>query len=158
MILVCTGFHIPFVRLFQAADDLAGRTGEDVLVQGRNEGGFNFRYARHAQSFDNWHELAQSARVLVSHGGIMLAYALQARVPLVAVPRRRCYGEHCNDHQVEFSQWLADQYYFPIVMEMAELPDAIERAVAEKTSQFLPHNRIQLERFLAESLGLKKAK
>jgi UDP-N-acetylglucosamine transferase subunit ALG13 len=58
-------------------------------------------------------------------GSIM--HAVEAGKVPVVMPRRAAFGEHVNDHQVEFAQALAEAGK----VVMANTPDDLARAVEE---------------------------
>ena len=97
-----------FERLVQAADELAARAGELVMIQY----GSSSYIPRHAEGFQwapsqRMEQLTSQARVVVAHaaaGAIILA--LRAGKPTVVVPRRKAFGEHFDDHQVQLAEAL----------------------------------------------------
>jgi len=72
---------------------------------------------------------AKEATVVVTHGGpgsIMLALA-EGREPVV-IPRMARYGEHVDDHQVQFARWLRDRRGLRFVADVGQLGAAIREA------------------------------
>lgn len=112
MILVTVGTHSQgFDRLVKAADDLAARIEEPVVIQ---RGSAQCRPV-HAQSFDfapgpEMERLAAQARVIISHAAAGSAIlALRLGKPLVLVPRRKALSEILDDHQLQLARALAAQ-------------------------------------------------
>jgi UDP-N-acetylglucosamine transferase subunit ALG13 len=112
MIFVTVGmFPRQFDRLIRAADEMAARIKERVIMQ---RGSTAYR-PESAQSFDfvredRMQEWLADARVVVSHGGAgTILGVLQAGKPLVVVPRLARLGEHTDDHQLELAQVLAER-------------------------------------------------
>ena len=133
MILVTVGMHgQPFDRLVRAADGLAAIVSETVLIQR----GASRCPPISSASFDFTDEASMaaylsSARVVVAHGGAgSILEAMDARKPLVLVPRLKRFGECLDDHQVELVQALAEQGRAVVVMNPSaeRLRVAIERA------------------------------
>jgi UDP-N-acetylglucosamine transferase subunit ALG13 len=60
----------------------------------------------------------------------------------VVVPRRAEYGEHVNDHQIEFVHIVAERIGGIVpVYDVGELPQAIERARKMASGEgFCSHN------------------
>lgn len=128
MILVAVGTHEdPFDRLIRAAEEIA-RTGvEDVVLQRGTSTypapsctGFDLLPPR---QFDQW---MARARVVVTHAGpatidLALGYG---KIPIV-VPRSPRFGEHVDDHQVQFVERLRERIH--VVDDPADLPAAIAR-------------------------------
>jgi len=81
----------------------------------------------------------RKANVIISHGGAgTVIHALQFRKPLIIVPRLKAFGEHTDDHQLDLARALDEQGKAIAVFDLAELPNAIERAKsfsAEKKSE-----------------------
>ena len=112
MILVTVGLHDrPFERLVRAADGLAARTSEPVIIQR----GVAHYAPEHAAWFDavparQMASLIAQARVLVSHAGAgSVLAAFRAHVPTVLAARLRCWGEAIDDHQLQLAMALAQQ-------------------------------------------------
>ncbi|MCB9685101.1 MAG: multidrug MFS transporter [Alphaproteobacteria bacterium] len=135
MILVSVGtHHQPFDRLVAAAAALAGQ-GEEVVVQRGcstvSPVGCTVVDQVDPQRLERWME---EARVVVLHGGtssFLQARAL-GRVPVV-VPRRARFGEHVDDHQVEFAASIA-----PGEAVVAE-PEDLAALLARWTEERAPH-------------------
>jgi UDP-N-acetylglucosamine transferase subunit ALG13 len=133
VILVTLGTHQqPMDRLVAELDRLieSGVVEDDVLVQAAAFG----RRPQRAKAlgvvpFDELEALARRADVVVTHGGpgsIMLALA-HGRAPVV-VPRDPAHGEHVDDHQLRFVQWLAARRPIRPVTDVADLGIAIAEA------------------------------
>jgi beta-1,4-N-acetylglucosaminyltransferase len=110
VILVSVGMHaVAFERLVQAMDAYAATCGERVVIQR----GTAATCPRHADHFrfappDRMATLMEEARVIVAHAAAGTAIlALRLGKPLVLVPRRRAFGEHLDDHQLELARALA---------------------------------------------------
>jgi UDP-N-acetylglucosamine transferase subunit ALG13 len=126
VILVTVGTHEdPFDRLVVAAEALARRVDEPVVVQGGPSLVPTPSCERHATLTPT--ELAaqiRAARLVVLHGGpSTLAEVLDAGVPAVVVPRDPTRGEHVDDHQIRWASSLADR--ITVVVDPADLPDVV---------------------------------
>lgn len=74
------------------------------------------------------------AQLVITHGGLTVLQALHhGKVPVV-MPRRGCYGEVVDDHQVQFSQARAEAGEVLVALEPADLLDAARRALAIQSS------------------------
>lgn len=100
---VTVGSELPFDRLVGAVDRWAGRNGRggEVFAQigrgGRQPINISSAETLPSQTF---HQVFQAADLVVAHAGMgTILTALEARRPLVVVPRRADLGEHRNDHQ-----------------------------------------------------------
>lgn len=107
MIFVTVGTHEqPFNRLIEYIDNLKrdGVIHEDVIMQT----GFSTYEPRHSKwsQFLSYKEMVQNvsdAHIVITHGGpSSFLMPLQIGKTPIVVPRQHQFGEHVNDHQVEF--------------------------------------------------------
>ena len=109
MIFVTVGTHEqPFNRLVQKMDELKknGKIQEDVIIQT----GFSTYEPQYCQ----WSKLipyqqmiknVEEARIVITHGGpASFIMPLQIGKTPIVVPRQHKFGEHVNNHQVEFAR------------------------------------------------------
>lgn len=93
-----------FDRLIKKMDEIAGKIKEEVIIQigSSKYKPKNAKYFDFTDNFENIIELNKKARVVVCHGGAgTIITALNEGKPVIAVPRRKKYKEHINDHQLE---------------------------------------------------------
>lgn len=79
------------------------------------------------------------ADAVVAQGGpagIMDARGV-GRLPVV-VPRRGSLGEHVDDHQVQFTAWMAERGLVRLAADEAELHALLDRAVEDPTTFQIP--------------------
>jgi len=125
MIFVTVGTHEqPFDRLIEEIDNLKknGTIQEEVIIQT----GFSSYEPKYCQ----WSKLipyqqmiknVEDARIVITHGGpASFVMPLQIGKTPIVVPRQRKYGEHINDHQVEFARNVADRMGTIIPVENVE--------------------------------------
>lgn len=131
MIYVTVGTHEqPFNRLVECVDELKGKgiIEEEVIIQS----GFSdheIKHCKHKDLFDKNDMLVnyEGARIIIMHGGpSSIIQALQeGKVPIV-VPRQKKFGEHINDHQLEFCRAVSKRYNNIILIEdVKDLENAI---------------------------------
>lgn len=146
MIYVTVGTHEqPFNRLVRCVDGLKGNgiIEEEVVIQN----GFSdceIKHCRHKELFTQ-QEVAENysnARIIIMHGGpsTMIESIRDGKIPIV-VPRQKKYGEHINDHQLEFCRAVSKRYNNIILIEnIDELENAIvnydEMAATRKAAGF----------------------
>ena len=131
MIFVTVGTHEqPFNRLIQKVDELKrdGVIQEEVIIQ--------TGYSMYEPKYCQWSKLipyqqmvknVEDARIVITHGGpASFIMPLQiGKIPIV-VPRQHQFGEHVNDHQVEFARNVAERMGTIIVVEdVDQLADII---------------------------------
>ncbi len=109
MIYVTVGNDFrPFDRLLKTMDEIASSLPEPVLIQR----GYSTYTPRNAPSFDFVSmdaatEHILKSRLVVSHAGIgTIILCRQYGIPLLVLPRRKAFGEHMNDHQLEIARAL----------------------------------------------------
>lgn len=149
MIFVTVGTHEqPFNRLIQKVDELKrdGVIQEEVIIQ--------TGYSTYEPKYCQWSKLipyqqmvknVEDARIVITHGGpASFIMPLQiGKIPIV-VPRQHQFGEHVNDHQVEFTRNVAERMGTIIVVEdVDQLADIIvdyhengKKGLQSNTKQF----------------------
>jgi UDP-N-acetylglucosamine transferase subunit ALG13 len=119
-----------FSRLLQAVDRLTGRglfAGETVFMQIGSTSDFVPRHCDWAVFVprSEFERRVVDAGLVICHGGTtVLEMVRVGKVPVV-MPRRRKYGEHINDHQVELVELLASEGRVVPAWEPTDLPGAI---------------------------------
>lgn len=132
MIFVTVGTHEQqFNRLVECVDRLKGegKITEDVFVQT----GFSTYEPQHCQwskliPFDLMKQYYADARIVITHGGpASFIDALKIGKTPIVVPRQAQFGEHVNDHQVDFAEQVAKRMGTIIpVYDIAELEATIQ--------------------------------
>lgn len=131
MIFVTVGTHEqPFDRLIEYMDNIkrTGQIGEEVIIQ--------TGYCTYEPQCCTWQKfypypqmvsLVDEARIVITHGGpSSFMMPLQAGKTPIVVPRQKKYGEHVNDHQVEFTRKVAQRKGNVIaIIDLEDLKGAI---------------------------------
>ena len=123
-----------FRRLLKSIDELAakGIFGSDpVFIQSGNNRTFFPAHCKHEPFLDMeaFVRMIQDADLIFSHAGAgALLHVLQAGKIPVAMPRRKKYCEHVDDHQLELVETLASEGRIIPAYEPKDLPGAIEEA------------------------------
>lgn len=129
MIFVTVGTHEqPMNRLVKYIDDLkGGNLDEEVVIQT----GFSTYEPKNCEwerlfPFEKMDELLSRARIVITHGGpsSFIASLQKGKIPIV-VPRKKDFGEHINDHQVEFCRAVKQRRGNIILVEDIEKLDKI---------------------------------
>ena len=108
MIFVTVGTHPgQFNRLVKRIDEIAPQIKEKIIVQR----GFTKYVPKNVESFEFAPDLSpyfNKARIVISHSATsLIEFIMSHNKPIITVPRQKKYGEHINDHQVEFADFLA---------------------------------------------------
>lgn len=135
-----------FARLLRAVDEQAGAGlfgDETVLMQTGSTRDF---VPRHAQWRPFWprpefERFLREASLIIMHGGATVLEVLRlGKVPVV-MPRRKKFGEHVNDHQLELVELLAAEGRLVPAWEPPDLPAAVRQA-RERTALPVPTARM----------------
>jgi beta-1,4-N-acetylglucosaminyltransferase len=131
VILVTVGTHTDgFARLVKEMDRIAFQLEEEVVMQigvtpYHPQAARWFEYATQREMED----LTHRARVIVSHAGSgSILTALAYRKPLIVMPRRKQYGEHLDDHQLEIAGVLAEAKMLLVAYETEDLCARLDEA------------------------------
>ncbi len=107
MIFVTVGNHFQgFDRLLKKVDEIASKIPHEIFVQKgytnyipRNTKYFDFVPIQEAMQY------IRTSRLVISHAGIgTIILCKEYGIPLILFPRRKKYGEHGTDHQLEIAQ------------------------------------------------------
>jgi UDP-N-acetylglucosamine--N-acetylmuramyl-(pentapeptide) pyrophosphoryl-undecaprenol N-acetylglucosamine transferase len=127
VIFATVGTHgQPFARFLDA---LAGLEDDVVVQYGHNAAPAGVREAVAFMPFDELNARMRDADVVVTHAGVgsVLCAREAGHVPVV-VPRLHRFGEHVDDHQLELVAALAKDGHVVPVMDISELPAAVQKA------------------------------
>lgn len=167
MIFVTVGTHEQqFDRIVKCIDELKkkGIVNEQVVIQ--------TGFSNYEPQFCEWKKLfsyqemvqyVQNARVVITHGGpSSFIMPLQiGKIPVV-VPRQKNYGEHVNNHQVDFCKAVSErQKNIILVEDISELGEIInnyDTIVNEMSTEIVSNNEKFNDAFskIIDNLMLKK--
>lgn len=112
MILVTVGTHDDsFRRLLEAVDRYAAQTDERIVMQcGHSEyEPTNTEWFTFIESEDEFLALFEEADLVIGHAGAgTILTALRFGHPIIIVPRRKKFGEHIDDQQLELVEGLEE--------------------------------------------------
>ena len=149
MIFVTVGTHEqPFNRLIQYIDNMKrdGKIQEEVVMQ--------TGYCTYEPQYCTWSKLipykemiekVKEARIVITHGGpASFVMPLQIGKTPIVVPRQYEFGEHVNNHQLEFANNVQRRMGTIITIEkIDDLENAIlnyDRIVAGMTQGMKSNN------------------
>ena len=137
MILVTVGSQVPFDRLIRAVDEwaqLRGRT--DVFAQ-IADGSYHPAHMRFTDFVDpsEFKRLVGEAQVIVSHAGMgSIITALELGKPIVVMPRRACFRETRNDHQVAAAKHFGEMGRIIVASDELEVADKLDYSLTVRSS------------------------
>lgn len=153
MIFVTVGTHPGgFDRLVQHMDEIAGRIKEKVIIQR----GFTQYTPKNAEYFEfapNLTPYFSKARLVISHAATSsVEVVLNQKKPIITVPRRALFGEHINDHQVEFAHYLQQKTGIRAIINIRDLTP--ELVMSYKThAKIDPVGKRKLQSFLSKLIS-----
>ena len=122
MIFVTVGTHEqPFDRLIKYVDELIARgvIKEEVIIQT----GFSTYIPQHCTwsklvPYKDMVKYVNEARIVITHGGpATFIMPLQVGKTPIVVPRQKKFGEHVNDHQLDFARNVEERMGTIITVE-----------------------------------------
>ena len=119
-----------FQRILDAIDALTGNGffgSEQVFIQTGYNTGFQPLHCDYKAflPMDEFQQWLEKSDLIISHGGCTVISAVRlGKVPVV-IPRRKKYGEHVNDHQVQLVEVLTSEGLVVPAYEAEDLPQAI---------------------------------
>lgn len=122
MIFVTVGTHEqPFNRLIEEVDRLKkeGAITDEVFIQT----GFSTYEPQYCDwkniiSYPEMEDYMNRADIIITHGGpaTFMGAIAKGKKPIV-VPRQEKFGEHVNDHQIEFAEQVSERFGNIVVVE-----------------------------------------
>jgi beta-1,4-N-acetylglucosaminyltransferase len=112
MIFVTVGNHYQsFDRLLKKVDEIAARISCEMVIQR----GYSEYRPQNTEHFDfvpihTAMDYIRRSDLVISHAGIgTIILCKEYGIPLLIFPRRKKYGEHSNDHQMEIGKALEER-------------------------------------------------
>lgn len=156
MIFVTVGTtRLPFNRLLQAVDqEMLSRDLREKLVVQKGTSKYEFQY----RCTDCFPELSpkqmvyyfRRARIIITHGGpatIFLALNYGRNNPLV-VPRAKKFGEHVDEHEVFFTQFLKTQGEIKVVFPHEDIYLRIRDYLHHPEKSWIKHKSRPSKKFI----------
>jgi UDP-N-acetylglucosamine transferase subunit ALG13 len=150
MIFVTVGTHEqPFNRLLKCIDDMIDKDliKEEVIAQiGYSTYKPKNYKTKKLISYEEMQEYIKNARIVVTHGGpsSFIAPLAIGKIPVV-VPRKKEFGEHVNNHQVEFTKEVEKRMKNIIVaLNDEEIIDSIvnyDEKICKLNNNNISHNK-----------------
>ncbi|MDQ0722187.1 PssE/Cps14G family polysaccharide biosynthesis glycosyltransferase [Paenibacillus sp. W4I10] len=136
--------RFPFNRMFELIDEAieAGIIEEEVVAQS----GYTEYQPRNFTVIpflaqEEMNEYVERSRCIISHAGVgSITNCLERGKPVIVIPRRKEWGEHVDDHQLEISKVFQENGYVAVAESRAELQKLVP-CIEELT--FQPYVRKQ---------------
>ena len=130
-----------FSRLIDAVLKIASRLPQPVVVQHGNTmvQGVGC-VAKPFLEMEDFGQFVAQAELLILHAGAgSVIHAIQAGKIPVVMPRLAKYGEHVDDHQLEFARALAESGKIVMAEEPGDLNDAVAEVLRQQRSTQASH-------------------
>ena len=137
MIFVTVGNHFQnFNRLLKKVDEIAPRIPHEIIMQR----GYSEYLPQNTKHFDfvpisTAMEYIRTSKLVISHAGIgTIILCKEYGIPLLIFPRRKKYGEHGTDHQMEIAKAIEQRKddHLYIVYEEDQLETKITEVLTKK--------------------------
>lgn len=141
MILVTLGTQDKsFERLLQAIDReiIKGVIQDKVVVQaGHTKYKTNNMEIYDLVPMDKFEELIKECDILITHGGVgSIITGLKNNKKVIAAARRKKYGEHTNDHQLQIIENFSAAGYILSLDDFDKLDEILKRAMTFKPKKY----------------------
>ncbi len=158
MIFLTVGTQFPFDRLVRAVDEAAEQgIIDDQIIAQVGESAWQPRCLETVATMakNDFDDVYRRADAVISHAGMgSITQALDQNKPLLVMPRRKCYGEVVNDHQVDIAEKFTALGHLLMALEAEDIARAYRqlrsfvprprqndpRAVQERVRAFLTQN------------------
>ena len=149
MILVTLGTQDkPFERLIKGVEKQIelGNIKDEVIVQaGCTKYKSNKMKILKYITINDFNKLLEDANFIITHGGVgSIIEGLKLGKKVIAVARKKEYGEHVNNHQEQIVENFGDEGYIIPVFDIDKLDLALKRLESFEPRPFNGNN----ERFL----------
>lgn len=139
-------------RLLEAVDRLVEEKliTEDVFIQ-KGYCTYDPKYCHVADFYSNneMNKKIREASILICHAGVgTILSGLRSSKKIIVMPRRKKYGEHVDDHQIEIARAFAESGYVKMVREVEELSEGLEQIHRWKPVKFVSNTEHFLELLL----------
>ena len=125
-----------FDRLLKKMDEIAPFIPNEIVIQR----GYSKYFPKNAKQFDFVSmsiaiEYIQKSELVVSHAGIgTIILCKEYGIPILILPRKKGYGEHMNDHQMEIAKALEERRdeNIHVIYQEDQLQETISKILKEK--------------------------
>ena len=134
-----------FDRLLKKMDEIAPLIPSEIVIQ-RGYSRYLPKNTKHFEfvSINKAIEYIRRSQLVISHAGIgTIILCKEYGVPIILLPRRKRYGEHMNDHQLEIAKVLEERgdKSIYVIHEEGQLEEKITEVLRSQKT-FAPTNNI----------------
>ena len=153
MIFVTVGTHEQqFDRLIKEVDRLKKENliQDEVFIQ---TGYSNYipKYCEWEKiiSYEKMNQMIEESDIIITHGGpaTFMGVIAKGKVPIV-VPRQKKFGEHVNDHQMDFVEKVLNIYNLTVITNINDLMACISKTNEQQSTDLKTNNNLFMENFI----------
>ena len=151
MIFVTLGTQkFQFDRILKELDKLIDENKlkkEDIMVQNvcQEYQPKNFKTFR-LKPQEEIDKITEDAEIIITHSGTgSIINSLKMGKRIIIVPRRKEFGEHVDNHQLELAEVFHEKYNIPVVKEMDNLYEVIQKINEYKPIKWEENNTSLIE-------------
>ena len=153
MIFVTVGTHEQqFDRLIKEVDRLKKENliQDEVFIQ---TGYSNYvpKYCEWEKiiSYEKMNQMIEESDIIITHGGpaTFMGVIAKGKVPIV-VPRQKKFGEHVNDHQMDFVEKVLNIYNLTVITNINDLMACISKTNEQQSTHLKTNNNLFMENFI----------
>jgi beta-1,4-N-acetylglucosaminyltransferase len=125
-----------FSRLIKKVDEITPHLPHEIVIQ-RGYSRYRPQNTKHFDfvPIDTAMEYIKMSELVISHAGIgTVILCKEYGIPIIILPRRKKYGEHMNDHQMEIAKILEEKKdaNVHVIYEESELERVIKEVLKNK--------------------------
>lgn len=145
MIFVTVGNDFrDFSRLIREVDTIAPDIPDEIVVQT----GYSKYRPKNTKHFDfvpidSAIEYIKTSELVISHAGIgTIILCREYGTPIIILPRRKKFGEHMNDHQMEITKMLEEKRNtnVHVIYEEGQLRDKVKEVLKNREKHIPAEN------------------
>jgi UDP-N-acetylglucosamine transferase subunit ALG13 len=159
MIFVSVGTHEqPFDRLLREIDSLIenGTIRDRVFAQTGHSAYIPKKYKyKNFLDLNEFDKNIKKCTLFITHAGEgNIGTGLQFEKKMIVIPRRKKFGEHTNDHQLELAQAIKKEGQAIVIESEKEIKSAIKNAWSLKTKKTMHAKSIisEIEKFISKEM------
>jgi len=125
-----------FSRLIKKVDEITPHLPHEIVIQ-RGYSRYRPQNTKHFDfvPIDTAMEYIKMSELVISHAGIgTIILCKEYGIPIIILPRRKKYGEHMNDHQMEIAKILEEKREgnIHVIYEGGQLEEKIKEVLKNK--------------------------
>jgi len=127
----------PFDRLIKEVDRLVSekKIKDEFIVQLGNTNYYskNIKKVKKFWKENEYKKILRSCNLIITHAGLgNVMVGMEHNKPLIVVPRRKEFGEHVDNHQMEMAKYIEKSESCLVIHDINDLESSIKKMVKIK--------------------------